>query len=89
MVPIDFLLDRCAVTGERRSQMEEYQISAMCQGDSLMLDMPPHLLGGTAMETIMELMSNETLDQWNRFRNDFLGPSPEIGELLKGRPIFV
>lgn len=88
-VPLDYLLDRCAVTGERRSGMEEYQMAAICQGMNLLPGAAPYLIGGQAMEAIMELMSNETLDEWNRFRDQYLGPSPEISELLKGRPILI
>ena len=88
-VPLDYLMDRCALTGERRSKMEEYQIAALCQGDSLVPGQPPYMVGGIALENIMELMSNSTMDQWNRFRDDFLGPSPEISDLLKGRPVLL
>ncbi|MEL6538203.1 MAG: hypothetical protein AAFQ98_22480 [Bacteroidota bacterium] len=88
-VPLEYLMDRCALTGERRSQMEEYQIAALCQGSSLVPGQPPYIVGGVAMEEIMDLMSNETMDQWNRFRDDFLGPSPEISDLLKGRPVLI
>jgi len=88
-VPLEYLMDRCALTGERRNKMEEYQITATCQGNSLVPGQPPFLVGGMAMEEIMELMSSETMDQWNRFRDDFLGPSPEIRDLLKDRPIFI
>ena len=86
--PVEYLLDRCAITGEKRMQMEEYHVSALCVGDRLHPEMPPHMLGGKAMEDIAELMSRQTLDQWNRFRDQFLGPSPEISDLLKDRPVF-
>lgn len=88
-VPMDYLMDRCAVTGERRKDMEEYQVAALCQGASLVPGAPPYILGGTAMDTIMELMSPETRDEWNRFRDEHLGPSPEFSDLLKGRPVLL
>jgi hypothetical protein len=41
------------------------------------------------MEEMAELLSDKTIDEMNGFREQFLGPSPEIEELLYGKKLIL
>ncbi len=51
--------------------------------------MPPMIIGEKAMEEMAELLSDKTVDEMNGFREKFLGPSPEIEELIYGKKLIM
>jgi hypothetical protein len=69
--------------------MDEYQVVAQFEGDKMLLTMPPMVIGSAAMGEMAALMSDKTTDEMNDFRNRFMGPSPEIEELLYGKKLLL
>ena len=75
---------RCVVHGTPRQELEEYQIMAHCQGDELLLTHLPLLMGGPAIDALVQRLSSETLDDLSGLRDEHLGPSPELKHDLQG-----
>lgn len=86
---IDKWLSRCVVKNEERSDLEEYQIQGMFAGDKMLEGQFPIMIGGHALEEIQELISAETRDELDRFRNDFFDLPPELEEIFRDKPILV
>lgn len=72
--------DRCAISGEEVSGMEEYQVAAFCVGDKLELSVLPYAIGGAAADQLMEKLSNQTIDDLDDFSGRHFGLPPEFGE---------
>jgi len=77
-------LRRCVVHDTPREELEEYQVMAHCRGDEMLLTHLPLMMGGQAMDELAERLSNETIDELGGFRNEHLGPSPELKRDLQG-----
>jgi len=75
---------RCAVHGTARTDLNEYQIVAHCQGDELVLTHLPLLIGGRAVDELAQRLSNETLDELGGFRDEYFGLPPELKRDLYG-----
>jgi len=82
-------LSSCFFKGDKISELNEYQIVAQFNGDKMILNTPPLVIGERAMEEMSELLSDKTIDEMNGFREQFLGPSPEIEELLFGKKLIL
>ena len=82
-------LDNCLVKGSSRDGMEEYQICAQCLGDQLVFDILPYMLSHEASNEIVDLLSAATLDEYNRFVDDFFGLPPSFKKELKDSPAVV
>jgi len=79
---------RCIVHNTPREDLEEYQVMAHCHGDQMLLTHLPLLMGGPAMNALAERLSNETIDDLGGFRDEHLGPPPELERDLQG-PVVV
>lgn len=86
---LDQWLSKCFFKGNEVKEMDEYQIVAQFDGDKMVLNMPPLVVGQQAMEEMSELLSDKTIDEMNGFRDKFLGPSPEIEELIYGKKLIL
>ena len=75
---------RCVVHGTPQPDLTEYQVVAHCQGDALLLAHLPILMGGPAIDALVERLSDETIDDLGGFRDEHLGPSPELQRTLQG-----
>lgn len=90
--PEDILprLEHCIVSGEHISKMAECQIYAQCVGTQLIVYIFPYMVGAKALDSMINLISNKTMDDLNDFKESFLGGPPEFEELLKSGPrVFV
>lgn len=81
--------NECMVKKTPRGEMAEYNICGLFQGKKMLLGQFPYIIGMEAMDEITELLSAETKDELDNFRDTFLGGPPEFQELLKGRPVLV
>ena len=83
-------IGECLLLQQPAAKGGEYQIYAQCDGkDMVYLDMP-FMICGEAVDELIQLMSNETLDELNGFMNDLTGGPPELRELLEAGPrVFV
>lgn len=77
-------LAHCMIDGTPRTELKEYQYVAHCEGDRLVLSHLPAVIGGPAIDAMVDLLSAATLDELDGFHRDFLGPSPDLEELLTG-----
>ena len=75
---------RCAVHDTPREDLREYQVMAHCQGETLMLTHLPLLMGGPAVNALVDRLSDETIDDLGGFRDEHLGLPPELKRDLQG-----
>jgi hypothetical protein len=75
---------RCIVHDTPREDLEEYQVMAHCRGDEMLLTHLPLLMGGPAMDALVERLSDETIDDLGGFRDEHLGLPPELKRDLQG-----
>ena len=82
-------LSKCFFTDKPISEMEEYQVVGVFKGDKLILNQVPMVMGGEVMEEMAELLSKQTRDEMNGFREKYLGPPPEISEIFYGKKLIM
>lgn len=80
-------LSKCFFKDKPVNEMKEYQLIGQFEGSHMIMNMPPMAIGEEVMEEMSELLSEQTKGEMDRFRKDFLGPSPEIEELIHGRKL--
>jgi len=51
--------------------------------------MPPMAIGEDIIDDMADLLSNETVDEMNGFKEQFLGPPPEFEEFIYGRRLIL
>lgn len=79
----DKWLSNCLVKNDHRNELEEYQIYGMFMGDKMVTNQFPYMMGGNALEEIQELLSPETRDEIDRFKDEFFNIPPELADLFK------
>ncbi len=82
-------LSACFFEGNEIENMKEYQIVGQFKGSQLIMNTPPIIIGEVAMKHMSELLSEKTTDEMNGFKDKFLGPSPEIEELIYGKKLLI
>lgn len=82
-------LSKCFFKGDEISRMKEYQIVGQFKGSKLIMNTPPIIIGENAMKQMAGLLSDKTTDEMNGFRDKFLGPAPEIEELIYGKKLIL
>jgi len=87
--PIEELLSRCSLHNEPITEMSEYMMLGHFRGDKMIATTMPYILGERAMDQLSEIMSNETIDEMNRFKNEYFGDPVELEDLWKGKPVFL
>lgn len=76
----------CIVDKEEASEAGSYQIMAQCDGSDILLDLMPMMIRGEVMDRIVDLISDKSMDEFNRFMDqNFTGP-PEFKEILSNGP---
>jgi len=86
---MDNWLSKCFFDGGEISSMNEYQIVGQFKGSHLVLNTPPLIIGEKAMREMAKIISEKTTDEMNGFRDKFLGPSPEMEELINGKKLIL
>ncbi len=86
---LDTWLSKCFFNGNEIDKMKEYQVVAQFKGKQMLLNTPPIIIGEDAMKQMSGLLSDKTTDEMNGFRDKFLGPSPEIEELIHGKKLIL
>jgi len=80
------MLNNCMVKGTSIEDLGECQIYAQCNGDQMLLSQFPYMVSGAALDEMIDLLSPETLDDLNRFKNDFVDGPSEFQDLLQSGP---
>ena len=86
---MDTWLSKCFFMGEEINGMKEYQVVGQFKGSKMIMNTPPIIIGEGAMKQMAELLSEKTTDEMNGFRDKFLGPSPELEELIYGKKLIL
>ena len=86
---LDDWISKCFFTDDSVNNMQEYQVVAQFNGSKMVMNMPPMVVGEAAMEQMAGLLSNETIDEMNGFKKKFLGPDPELEEILSGKKLIL
>lgn len=86
---LDTWLSKCFFKGSEIDSMKEYQIVGQFKGNRMIMNSPPIIIGETAMQEMAGLLSDKTTDEMNGFRDRFLGPSPEIEELIYSKKLIL
>ena len=80
-------LKNCIVKHKPYQAGSEYQIYGQCSGKRFLYFDMPFMISGEAMEEMIELISDETMDELDRFKDDLISGPPEFKEILdKGGP---
>jgi hypothetical protein len=82
---VDEWISSCLIKGTQREMLSEYQIIGQFQGQHMLFYNLPVLIGDTAMDEMMQLLSNETLGEMGRFKDRFLGVPPEWRDLFENK----
>lgn len=77
-------LDRCIIHGTPMDELEEFQLVGHCVGREMLLTHMPLVIGGPAMDEIIQVLSNETLDELGGFRDEYFGLPPEFSRDVPG-----
>jgi len=86
---LDAWLSKCFFTGDPVNEMKEYQLVAQFNGEKMVMNTPPMIVGEAAMQQMAALLSEKTTDEMNGFRDQFLGPDPELEELIYGKKLLL
>lgn len=74
----------CVVHDTPKEELQEYQVLAHCHGEDLLLTHLPLLIGGPAIDALVQRLSNETLDELGGFRDEYFGVPPELQKNPQG-----
>ncbi len=72
------LTRKCLIKNTDRNESREYQLYAQCIGDQIILDHPPYMICGEAMEEIMDVLSKETKEVLGGFLDEHFSPDPDL-----------
>lgn len=79
-------IEKCMVKGVDISELNECQIYAQCNGEHMMFGEFPYMVSGVALDEVVELLSAETLDDLDRFKNEHVDGPSEFQDLLQSGP---
>jgi len=82
---LNLWVNNCFVKGLEVQNIGECQIYAQCIGDQLVMADFPYMISGAALDEVVDLLSPETLDEFDRLKDELIGPSA-FQDLLKGGP---
>jgi len=78
---------KCFFTDDEVINMDEYQLVGQFNGSKMVMNMPPMVVGEAAMNQMSDLLSNQTIDEMNDFKSNFLGPDPQLEEIISGKKL--
>lgn len=84
-------LSHCVIKKTPLEEMDEFQMMCQCDGRYMLFAYLPYTLGGAAMDEIMQLLSNKTLDRLDGFIDEYFGLPPEFREdpVPRGRLVLI
>lgn len=78
----DEWLKNCIIHQEGVGEEGEAQIYGLCEGDQFCFGEFPYMIRSEAMDEIVSLLSAETLDELNRFKDQLNSGPPELQDIL-------
>ncbi|UXP31459.1 hypothetical protein N6H18_13980 [Reichenbachiella agarivorans] len=79
-------IEKCMISGRDVSELTECQIYAFCAGDQLVFSEFPYMISGPVLDEVVDLISAETKDELDRFKDEFVDGPSEFQDLLKSGP---
>lgn len=79
-------IDKCIIKSSDKRGLEEYQVCGQFIGNKIVYDTLPYMLGFEAANEISELLSQKTLDEYDRFIDDYFGLPPDVRKAIKDSP---
>ena len=86
---IDPWLERCLLSDQPGQMFREYQIVALCRGPWIQRDFYPALISGKSLETLTDVLSDETRDWMDDFIGSNFGMPSEFCQPPSFTPIIV
>ncbi|KAA3610465.1 MAG: hypothetical protein DWQ03_21140 [Calditrichaeota bacterium] len=86
---IDEWISNCVIKGTSVKELTEYQIGAQFVGNKMAVSQMPFMIGGAAMDDVMMLLSDKTIDEMNGFIDEFFGLPPDLKKLLKDNGVLI
>jgi len=86
---VDECLSKCLISGSSIRSLDEYQIFALCEGESLLLSFFPYMISHAALEDMQELLSSQTKDELDDFTSKHFDLPPEWKEAIKGKKLIL
>ncbi|MFY0652664.1 MAG: hypothetical protein JXQ96_11550 [Cyclobacteriaceae bacterium] len=83
---VDPWIGQCMIKGMEASEINECQLYAQCNGRNIQFGEFPYMVSGQALDEVIELLSPETLDDLNRFKNEVVDGPSEFQDLLQSGP---
>ncbi len=75
---------KCMISKKPKAELKEYNIVAQMVNGRMYQGMPPMLIDLAVMEPLQALLSEETKEEFNNFRDEFLSPDdPQLRALLQ------
>lgn len=85
--PPEEWLERCLISKKDIELSAECQLYGLCINDQMIYQEFPYVISGEVLDEVIHLISDKTLDELDRFKNDLTSGPPELRELLeKGGP---
>jgi hypothetical protein len=84
---LDAWLEHCIIKGTTIDEESEYQIYCQCDGKEIVYSLMPFMIGGKALDEIMNLLSSKTLGEIDRLMGELFDLPPELKPVDK--PVFV
>ena len=85
-IEVENWLSQCIIKDTSITDLGECQIYGQCKGDQMLLGHFPYMVGGVALDEMIDLLSAETLDDLNRFKNEIVDGPSEFQDLLQSGP---
>lgn len=82
-------MGKCLISGKSKDDCEEYQIFGLFIGNHMISNEFPYMIGGEVLDEIQELLSPETRDELDRFKDEFFDIPPELQELFKDSKVLL
>ncbi|MCV9385868.1 hypothetical protein [Reichenbachiella ulvae] len=79
-------IENCIVSGKAVSEVSECQIYAACVGDQLVFSEFPYMVAGSVLDQMVELLSAETKDELDGFKDEYVDGPSEFQDLLQSGP---
>lgn len=78
-------LHNCIFKNQSIDEVKEFQIYALCLGEEMLYQHAPYMVCGEAIDEIIGLLSNKSLDILNDLTADIIDLPPEFSELFKSK----
>lgn len=82
-------LDRCVLFGTAAEQCGERVVLALCQRQELLVGSMPWMIGEPALEQFQGILSKQTREELDGWKDEHMGTPPEFEELLKGPRVVI